>query len=443
MRVLWVALLAFAAAARADPLEARLPDDALFVAAFDDLPASERRWRDSDWNALWRDPRLGSLLDGIAQVERAARRDWEAQGRAWPGAFRDGVAGAAVVALVPGERAPQCVILFETAPDADPEAIAAALPRGRIHVRRDGHVTALAWDEAALASLRGRGSLLDSAQYRDLRESAGRGADVRLYLPRAALADLAAWSGGFGALRDLPGFDRVEALGVAVRLRERGLEARADLLAPGGKRGVLRFFDERNTELVPPHPLPARAQSVCTVRFRLDRLGALLGETAPGQLDALVRWTGGDAAIAAYRALGDEFTVVRFTERTPPVLIAGVDRPRTLARVLAAGGAPRAVDGRMLYTGRDGAAAIDGDRLLTASSPVLVEALLRWRGRALADEPAFRDALAQLPRERVLLWYDAPPYDPRDPWSLWTRCQAAALVNTDRGFALHYLLRLR
>ncbi len=441
---LWL-LLATSGAAADEPIDGWLPEGTLFCLSVEDPPRTAARLVEGRYAELRGDPAAQRIaIEAKALLARAREASHE-KGEVWLGAFWNLARGPILLAVVRAGGREVPLVVMET---GDAEAFPRHLARladagvlgpgtrrdhrgetirsrqggeasGAVYWTAQGGVVAFSWRPEAVEELidhRRAGGPGLAPRLGALRAKLRGDADVLLWLPREALAELERRNEDLAELA-LPAD---ASLGMTIALDADAVDVRAFLFAPRPRKGVLAFLDEPNGEVSPP-PFVARGTFVAA-RLDLARVLALAG--VGGDETPLVK--------PFVRALGDRFALARVGG--DEVFLAEVANEARMRRVLSA--LPDAGGG--VREGPDGAVAMRDGWLIAAERPRAVFRLLAEPSR---PPPA---ASSPLPRDRILSWRLAPgpPLDWDDPMRLFA-AQEGALVNDPDGFLLVHRVALR
>jgi len=441
---LWLLLAALGAAAQ-EPIDGWLPEETLFCLSVESLPRTGARLNEGRYGEVRGDPAAERLVIEARALLARAREASHQRGEVWLGSFWKLARGPVLLAVLDARGRETPVVVMETGDDAAFGGYLARLAdagvlgeerertyRGEVVRARQGGegagavywtvrdgVVAFAWRAQAVEEVidhrrtggRGLAPRLDAVRGK-LRDDA----DLLLYLPREALAELELRNPDLKSV----GLGRRASLGMTIALDPDGLDVRAFLALPDRREGALAFLEERNVELKPP-PFLGDAPFVAA-RFDLARVlqaAGVKGDEAPPLARRFVR------------ALGDRFALA--TVDRDQVFLAEVTNEGWMRRLL--GAFPDAGGG--VRTGPDGAAALRDGWLLAAERPATL-----WR--LLSEPPREVPVSDALPRERIMLWRLAPgpPKDWDDPMRLFGM-QEGALVNAPDGLLLVHRVPLR
>lgn len=427
------------AGAAAPPFDEWFPKDTALYLSVRDLPGLRARLART---ALWQDPAFQDLLPAPVP---AAGRLWEY------------VAGECAVGVLPAAEGAADVLLLLDVGDQGPRVrelllhaqggrryaktryrgvqlmveVAPRDPRRRACWYLEDRRLAYASDyDLMRRRIDKEGEpLARHADYRRVRAGFGGGAALFAYyafnLASPEVRRLA------GARLDALGLASVRAIGAVLDLRDDRLVARAHLLAPGPKRGVLKLAASGNRKLEPPAFLPATTSSCLTFQVHWStvwrefvRAGDALGQQtsrAEERMREATRAVGLDFDKDILGSLGDEVTVLDLERR---VLLVEVRHGERLAKVLKAVTAETLVQ-EVTYKGVPVRALADGTivalldgTLLIAQSANDVRTLIDRAGPGVRETAAYAEACAGLPERRILFWFYNPAVARRAPGSL-------------------------
>jgi len=444
---LWLFLAALGAAAAEEPIDGWLPEGTLFCLSVESPPRTAERLAGGRYGALRGDPAAQRLkLEARALLAQAREASLE-RGEVWLGSFWELARGPILLAVVRARGREAPVVVMDVG-DRDafqdhlarlagagvlgPEAVleyrghpvrsrAGGEGAGEVFWTGRAGVVAFSWRasgvEAVIDQLcdggRGLAPRLDEVRAK-LREDA----DVLLYLPPAAVAELEQRNSDPKELA----LGEDTSVGLSITLDPDALDVRAFVFARRPRTGVLAFLDEPNGALDPPPFLAEEARAIYVARFDLARLletAGVKGDEAPPLAKRFVR------------ALGNRFALAQ-VERDQ-VFLAEVESEAWMRRLLST--LPGTGDG--VHEGPDGAVAMRDGWLIAAerARPVLL---------LLAARSTERHASATLPEERIMFWRLAPgaPRDWDDPTRLLAG-QEGALVNDPDGLLLVHRAFLR
>ncbi|HEX5137353.1 MAG TPA: hypothetical protein VFY93_10290, partial [Planctomycetota bacterium] len=318
---LWLLLAALGAAAQ-EPIDGWLPEETLFCLSVEDLPRTVARLDEGRYAEVRGDPPAQRLIVEVRTLLARAREASHERGEVWLGSFWNLARGPVLLAVVRAGGREVPVVVIETGDEAAFDGYLARLAgagvlggerertyRGEtIRTRQGGEgAGAVFWNgHGSAVAFSWRAEAVEEVI--DQRLAGGRGlaprlaalrgrlrgdADVLLYLPREALAEIRRRNTDLGETALGPG----ASLGMTLSLDPSGLDVRAFLALPS-REGVLALLDERNVELEPP-PFLGSAPFVAA-RFDLARVleaAGVKGDDAPPLARRFVR------------ALGDRFAL--------------------------------------------------------------------------------------------------------------------------------------
>lgn len=438
MRILagavWLLLAALGSAAQ-EPIDGWLPEGTLFCLSAESPTRTAARLSKGRYATVRGDPAAQRLAVEAKALLATAREASLERGEIWLGSFWELARGPLLLAVVRARGGEAPVVVMDVgdasafrdhlARLAEAGVLGHEVVRDGIHARPGGEgsgavfwiergpVVAFSWREDAVEAVaehrHGEGL---APRLASVRRKLRPDADVLLYLPREAMAELEERSTDVASL----GLADDVTVGLTITLDPDALDVRAFVFAPRPRRGVLALLDEPNAELDPPPFLPADTPAFVAARFDLSRF---VGSEA------------GPLANSFVRALGDRFGLAWIGGEQ--VFLAEIDRETWMRRLL--GALPGRGDG--VREGPDGAVAMRDGWLIAAARPEPVRDLL-------SASVVPQEWPLALPARRVMLWRlsPAPPRKRDDPMRLFAG-QAGALVNDPDGFLLVHRALLR